>query len=761
MLVSSNGGESGQEGSTVIGSKVSHYRILEKLGEGGMGVVYKAIDERLQRSVALKFLSKDLTRDDAAKARFLHEAQAASALQHAAICTIHEIDEAPDGRMFICMDYYRGETLKERLQRGRLPVDEAIGVVAAVAAGLARAHEAGIVHRDVKPANILVTTDGDVKLLDFGVAKLTGRTQVTRTNTTVGTVAYMSPEQATGGEVTPSSDVFSLGIVLYELLTGAHPFAADNDMAVIYRIANSDPVAITEVRAEVSPEIASVVGRALARDPNRRFRTAGEFQDTLNARGQRQNRGVAEDDAIDSLAVLPFINESADPNVDYLSDGITDTLIDNLCQLPRLRVMARSTVFQYTGDAGTKTPNPRELGAALGVRAVLTGRLLERGDTLLIRAELVDTGDGTRLWGGRFRRPVADVLDIEDEISREISRNLLVRLNPEDKRRLAKRHTEEPEAHRAYLKGRHVWNRWKTPEGMRTALGFFERALEIDPLYSLAFAGVADSYSMLGNVKAVPPGEAYPKAKTAAQQGLAIDDTVAELHTSLAFVHRFWDWDWDAAEVGFKRAIELNPGYATAYRWYGQLLGGLGRHDESIAISTRALELDPLSLIIMGALGDMYFYARRYDEAIALYERSIEIDAEFLPGHTDLARAYELTGRYQDAIAEFETAAALAPKGPPEPSSGLAHVYAQMGEHEKAREILGQLIAMRSRRYVSPYGIASIYSCLGEVDKAFQWLETAYSEHDQTLVWVKVHPRLDPLRSDPRYEAFLRRMNLP
>jgi tetratricopeptide (TPR) repeat protein len=418
--------------------------------------------------------------------------------------------------------------------------------------------------------------------------------------------------------------------------------------------------------------------------------------------------------------------------------------------------MARSTVFQYK-DRPTA---PQEVGAELGVRTVLSGRLVHRGDSLVVRVELVDVGNGTRLWGRRFDRPLHDLMTVEEEIAREIADNLRFELNGDERARLSKRPTESAEAHRTYLKGRHVWTRWKTPEGMQTCIGLFEKALELDPLYARAFAGLADSYSVLGNVKALPPGEAYPKAKTAARQGLALDESLGELHTSLGFIHRMWDWDWAAAEAAFQRGIELNPSYATAHRWYAQLLSGLGRHEEAIAVGKRAVELDPLSLLIRGAYGDVLFYARRYQEAIALYRETLEVDPDFLPGHTDLARALELAGHYEEAITEFRAAAALVPKGPPEPSSGLAHVYASMGRREEALAIVAEIQEIGRTRYVSPYGIASIHACLGDVDESLAWLEKAHAQHDQTLVWIKVHPRLDGLRSEPRFQRILADMRL-
>ena len=754
----------------VIGETVSRYRIVEKLGAGGMGEVYRAEDTRLAREVAVKVLPPQFASSPEHRARFELEAQAVAALSHPNVLAIHDFGIEGDVA-FAVMELLKGETLRSEIDRlGALPLSYALDHAIQAARGLAAAHDKGIVHRDLKPANLFITTGGQLKILDFGLAKTVApgledsSEQVTVAARTqpgmiLGTFAYMSPEQVKGLPVGASADLFALGVILYEMLSGQNPFRRDSAAETMSAVLRDGVTPLDQVMLDLPSEVAHIVRHCLEKSPADRAHSAQDLILRLEAcRGALKTSpalGPAPQ-TIDSLAVLPFLNESGDPDADYLSDGITDTIIDNLSQLPRLRVMARSTVFQYRQPDAA----PQEVGAALGVRAVLTGRLLHRRETLVVRAELVDATDGRRLWGGRFDRASTDLLEIEDEISREITEKLRFQLSPEEKNRIARRHTDHPEAHAAYLQGRHVWNRWKTPEGMRTAIGFFERALELDPLYARAFAGLADSYSMLGNIKALAPGEAYPRAKTAAQQGLAIDDGLAELHTSLAFIHRHWDWDWAAAEREYRRAIELNPGYAMAHRWFGHLLAGLGRHEQSIAESKLSLDLEPLSLIIRGALGDSLFYAHRYDEAIEYYRQTIEMDPQFLAGHTDLARALELAGRYQEAIEEFRTAEALAPKGPPEPCSGLAHVYAQMGRRDEALAIVEELKQMSKRRYVSPYGIASIYACLGETETALDWLDKAYAEHDQTLVWVKVHPRLDRLRSHPRYQNLLRRMKL-
>ena len=741
----------------MIGKTISHYRVVEKIGQGGMGVVYRAEDTRLGREVALKFLEAGGGADEAK--RFQREARAVSAMSHPNVSVVHDVGEHED-KQFIVFEYLHGGTLTAKIatyhRSGReIPEQTIIAYATQMARGLAHAHRNGVIHRDLKPDNVMFNTEGALKITDFGLATQSGETRITHSGAAMGTLAYMPPEQVRGEEVDARADLFSLGVMLYELATGQLPFRGEHDGTVVYKILNETPPPPSLIRSSLSSGLETAILRCMEKDPEKRYAGADEVVEALEGLGRGTAPGASGSDQEVSLAVLPFVNGSADPEHEYLSEGITDTLIDNLSQLPKLRVIARATVFRY----GNKDVDPVEAGKAIGVGAVLTGHLRPRGEEIVIRAELVDVADGSRVWGKQYRRPMTDLLEVEEEISREITNGLRIRLAPEEKD-FARPRTENPEAYQQYLKGRHVWNRWKTPEGMRTAIAFFEKALEIDPLYALAFAGLADSHNMLGNVKAVPPGEAYPTAKTAAMQGLAIDDGVAELHASLGFIQRFWEWDWPAAESSFSRAIELKPGYATAYRFYGQLLVSLGRFDEAIETGEKGLALDPLSPILRGAVGDLYFYARRYDTAIEYYRFTIDQDPEFLAGHTDIARAYELVGRYNDAIEAFETAAALAPKGPPEPSSGLAHVYARMGEREKALEILGQLLELRERKYVSPYGIASIHACLGDVDKSLDWLETAYDEHDQTLVWLRVHPRLDPVREQPRYHKLLQKMNL-
>ncbi len=750
----------------MIGRRLSHYEITGLVGSGGMGDVYRARDVRLERDVAVKVLAPGVVGDAVLLARFEQEARALAALTHPNTVAIFDCG-VEDGIAFAVMELLEGHTLAEEIRNGPVAIERAVAVALAITAGIAAAHAKGIVHRDLKPQNVFVTREGQIKILDFGLAKRirpvgpVGNDAATMVATTPGTVlgtmAYMSPEMIDSGRAGPEADLFALGVILYEMLAGRHPFAGESAAAVMAAILRDEPPVLQGIPAELE----TLMRACLVKDPDRRLKSAADLEIRLRASlPERAEVSLpptpAVPTAIDSLAVLPFHNEAHDDNADYLIDGLLDSLIDSLSTLPRLKIMARSTVLR----CAHMHDRPEEVGRELGVRAVLVGRLQKRGGDIIIRTELVDAGDGSRLWGERLRRPEGDLLQIEDEICREIAGRLRFKLSPEEADRLAKRPTTNPEAREAYLQGRFVWNRWKTPDAMRTAIGFFERALKLDPTFALAYGGLADSYNILGNIKAIPPGEAYPKAKTAALQGLAIDEQAAELHTSLAFIQRFWEWSWEESRRSFERAIELNPGYATAYRFFGQLKSGLGEHDGAVASARHALELDPLSPILHTALGDTLFYARRYEQAIAAYRGCIELDGGFIPGHTDLARVLEQTGRFTEALEEFRVADALAARDVSEPSSGMAHVLARMGRREEALAIVDQLVGLSDKQYVSPYGIASIFSCLGEVETALDWLERAYRDHDQTLVWIGVHPRLDPLRAEPRFQALLVRMDL-
>lgn len=752
-------------GGDLTGTSLDRYRIVREVGRGGMGAVYEARDERLQRTVAIKLMTSHRL-DARARERFLREARAAAALNHPNIVVLHDAGEA-SGHPFLVMEFVPGPSLEERPPAS---VPEAIAVARRICDALEHAHGRGLVHRDLKPGNVL-TAPGpqgpNVKLTDLGIALAQEHERVTHAGAILGTPAYLSPEQAQGRQVDGRADLYSLGVMLYRWTTRRLPFDGDSVLAVVSQHLHAPVVPPADVVPDLPRGLSELVVRLLAKEPAARFPDAAATRRALERVAEAAASGRDEPSTatptpfpaigvpIGSLAVLPFRNVGGDPETEYLSEGFTDGLIDRLSRVPRLRVLAR-----YAVPESASRESPQRIGERLGVRALVAGGLTSRPDALGIEVELIDTADGARLWGRRYLRPQQDLLRLEEEIAGEICENLRHRLSEPQRRQVTRRPTASPDAHQAYLKGRHVWSRWKTPEGMKTAIGFFERALELDPLYARAFAGLADSYSVLGNVKALPPGDAYPKAKTAAEQGLAIDDSLAELHTSLGFVQRMWEWDWLAAEASFRRAIELNACYATAHRWYSHLLSGLGRHDEALPVAWRALENDPLSLIIKGAVGDVLFYARRYEEAIALYRETLAVDANFLAGHTDLARALEHVGCHEEAIAEFQAAAALVTKGPPEPSSGLAHVYARMGRREEALAIVDRLLDLSRERYVSSYGFASIFSCLGEVATALDWLERAFDEHDQTLVWIKVHPRLDPLRGEPRFRSLLERMRL-
>ncbi len=767
------------------GAAIGPYEIVRRLGSGGMGDIYLAEDTRLGRKVALKALPAHFTKDAARVRRFQLEAKAASALSHPNIITIYEIGQV-DHLHYIVFEFIDGQTLRQRMSTAPLTVREALHVASSVAAALLGAHEAGIVHRDVKPENIMIRADGFVKMLDFGLAKLTELKVPapkaftlfqTEQGMVMGTAPYMSPEQARGLAIDPRTDIWSLGVVLYEMVAGRPPFEGPTHPDVLVAILGREPVPLPRYRPEVPTELEWIIKKALRKERDERYQTAREFLADLKNLAQRlefeeelersinttdgaySNRQSAKSSPeIDSLAILPFQHNDPEPGMEYFSDGLTETMINALSRLPELRVMAWSTVSQYKGQPA----DPRRVGGELRVRAVLTGRMMQSTDRLLIKLELVDAGDGSQLWADNYTCNPSDVLNVETQIASEISERLLVHITTEERKQLTKRPTDNVEAYHAYLKGRYCWNK-RTDQDVRNAIEYFKKAIDADPTYALAYVGLADSYLVLGGfgIATLAPKDAFPKACQAIARALQIDDTLAEAHTSLGYCLANYDWNWTAAQHEFDRALELKPSYAVAHHWYGFLhLAAFGRLDEAIAEMRYALDLDPLSLPVGSNIGLILYLARRYDEALAHFKRNLEMDRSFVYTHWEMGLAYEQCGRYDEAIAAFQKAITLSGTSTL-PRALLARTYALAGKKSEALALLDELSELSTQHYVSPYRIAAVHAALGDRDRAFAWLEHAYGGRDGWLIWLAVDPVVDVLRSDARLTELLHKLGLP
>lgn len=830
------------------GTKLGRYEVRSKIGEGGMGEVYLAQDTKLDRKVALKILPAEVASHRDRMERFVREAKAAAALNHPNIAHIYEIGESA-GVNFIAMEFIDGQTLRELIHRGQVDLPKLLRYLQHAAEGLAKAHAAGIVHRDLKPDNIVVTRDGHAKILDFGLAKLIGPAgetpapkgeissevatailqQHSTPGTVLGTVGYMSPEQAQGRtrDIDHRSDIFSFGCVLFEAVTGHRAFGGKDAIDTLNRIIREPAAPITEFRPDAPNHLQRIVRRCLAKDAEDRYQTmkdiaielrelrhelasAGTVDTTAPTAtigsttgspdtaapisshatrpsssaeyivsGIKQHKLAAAiaivglvlgavglgfylhtrnpESAIDSIAVLPFVNQDNDPSHDWLSDGVTESIINSLTQLPDLKVIARSSVFRYQG----KTTDPLVAGKELGVRAVLTGRVMQRGDNLLVSVELVDVRDNKQLWGEHYNRKLVDIFAIQEEIAKQISENLRLHLAGDKQKLLAKRYTENTEAYELYLKGRFFFNK-RTEEDTQKAIDYYQQAIARDPDDALAYAGLADAYAVLGfPLGAIAPRETMPKAREAALHALAIDNTLGEAHASLAYVTFFYDWNWQVAEQEFKRALELNPNNADTHHWYSHYLMSQDRIDESLRESRRALELSPLDLIVNIHLGWHYLYARQYDAALDQMNKVVDMDRNFAQAYPWLGLIDEQKGKYPEAIAAFQRAIDLFPGGSTQTQAELGHAYAVSGKKEQALKTIAELQGLAKSKYVSPYQIAAIYAGLGDNDQVFAWLEKAYQERSDWLVNLNRDQRLDTLRSDPRFGELVRRMGLP
>lgn len=741
------------------GSTLSHYTLIEKIGEGGMGVVWKARDQHLDREVAVKVLSQGALVDDETRERFRREAHVLSRLSHPGVATIFDFD-AKEGVDFLVMEYVPGGTLQDRLLQGPLALDEVFRFGSALGDALEDAHRGGFLHRDLKPGNVALTASGRPKLLDFGLARLlhgaNATAALTQTGMVVGSLPYMSPEQLLGSADDARTDVYALGVVLFEMTSGHRPFNKDRPEALMFEILNTAPPSVRASRPEAPVELDQLLLACLSKEASRRPISAGAVSEALRAIMQAAKSGATEatePEVIRSLAVLPLENVSRDPAQEYFADGMTEALISDLSRIKALRVISRTSAMKYKG-AQKALP---EIARELNVDAVLEGSALLLGNRVRISVRLVSARRDETLWADRYDRGLEDVLGLQSDVAETVAREIAVQVTPREATQLAKRTAVHAEAHVEYLKGRHEMAAG-SPQAIELSLRHFRRALELDPAFAPAWAGVSQCHSIRSGRGMAPPAEANEAAKVAALKALELDESLAEAHAALGVI-KSHQHDPEGAIQSFERALELNPGLAAVHYCLGRMHYCSERHTEAQREMLKALSLDPLSMLIHTVVGDAYYYAREYEKSVVYYTMAIELDPRFDGAHTDLARSLEALGRFEDAHAHYEEGRRLS-GGVAGPSFGLANLEVSRGNAAGARRILDELIAARSHRVVSAWGIAVLQARLGEVDEAFRWLDLAVEEGATGLVFLRVHPRLDELRKDERYAALLIKVGL-
>jgi serine/threonine protein kinase/Flp pilus assembly protein TadD len=746
--------EAPKEELTTGSTFARRYQIIEELGKGGMGRVYKVLDTKINEKIAIKLIKPEIAKDKKTIERFSNELRLTRKIRHKNVCGMFDLGEEK-GTHYITMEFIPGEDLRSSIRRfGQLPIRKSISIAAQICEGLAEAHRLGVVHRDLKSSNIMIDKEGNVRIMDFGIARSIEAKGITGAGVMIGTPEYMSPEQVEGKEVDQRSDIYSLGVILYEMVTGRVPFEGETALSIAMKQKTEKPMDPRLLNHLLPDDLSQIIMKCLEKDRKNRYKNTEELLSEIIKIEKSQKVGKEKDLTKPSIAVLPFRDMSPQKDQDYFCEGMAEELINALTKIEGLHVAARTSAFQFKG----KDLNVRKIGEDLGVKTVLEGSVRKAGDRLRITAQLINISDGYHLWSEKYDRDMEDIFAIQDEISLSIVDSLKLKLLKKEKAQLIKRYTEDQEAYSLYLKGRYFWNR-RYEGGLQKGIEYFQKAIEKDASLAPAYAGIADCYCVMGIYNWIPPKEAYPKAKAATLKALEIDNTLSEAHASLGWIKMFYDWDWAAAEKAFQRAIELNPNYATAHEWYAMFLAPMARFDEAISELKKAQELDPLSLIIQAMGGYVYSFAGLSDKAIESCHKTIEMDPNFMLTYFYLGNAYIWNSKWKEAISAFQKLAALSGEGPLA-LGFLGFSYGMDGQKAEAQKILDRLNRQSEDKDAFPFFKSLVHIGLGDKARALDWLEKAFDEKESMIAAIKIWPPFDSLRQESRFEALLRKLRL-